>query len=57
MHASPSVGVAAVQVAGHQRTIILPDMSIRIDRRNGQPDLRANKVERRVSGAGYRLGN
>jgi hypothetical protein len=46
-----------VQVAGHQRTIILPDMSIRIDRRNGQPDLRANKVERRVSGAGYRLGN
>jgi hypothetical protein len=32
-------------------------MSIRIDRRNGQPDLRANKVERRVSGVGYRLGN
>jgi hypothetical protein len=56
MHASPSAGVAAVQVAG-QRTIILPDMSISIDRRSGQPDLRANKTERRVSGPTYRLGS
>jgi peptide deformylase len=56
MHASPSAGVAAAQVAG-QRTIILPDMSISIDRRSGQPDLRANKTERRVSGPTYRLGS
>jgi len=55
-HASPSVGVVAAKVGG-QRTIILPDMSIRIDRRDGRPDLRTNKVERRVSGPIHRLGN
>jgi curved DNA-binding protein CbpA len=45
-----------VRAAG-QRTIVLPDMSIRIDRRNGQPDSRPNPTERRLITTSYRLGN
>jgi hypothetical protein len=54
-HTSPRAGVATAKVGG-QRTIVLPDMSVRIDRRNGHPDLRINKAERRASGPIYRLG-
>ena len=53
VQASPAAGAAAAK-AGGQRTILLPDMSVRVDRRSGRPDLRANKTERRVSGPIYR---
>jgi curved DNA-binding protein CbpA len=56
MNPSPSASVAAAKVGG-QRTIILPDMSIRIDRRNGEPDLRVNKTERRANRPTRRLGS
>ena len=39
------------------RTIIMPDMSVRVDRRTGQPDSRSNPTERRVIAATYRLGS
>jgi curved DNA-binding protein CbpA len=44
------------RVAG-QRTIVLPDMSIRVDRRNGQPDSRSNPSERRAAKTAYRLSS
>jgi curved DNA-binding protein len=48
MHAAHGDGAAGTQAAG-KRTIVLPNMSVHTDRRTGQPDLREDRTERRVT--------